>query len=484
MRALLVIVFICVSQTYLLAQTNQTELDFTSITKMPSKSIDELIKRYDQFSNSARKKTETFLRESAVREKNIENKIRELDSVKSSEAFLQVAEKYKILQEKINNSSGLNPEVNAYLPVTDSLETLIRFLLDENSRNNFLSEEKLGKFKLLEEKINILKDRLQLSKQVEDFVKQRSTQLKACLQNNSLSKEIVQIDKQLYYYAGSIKEVISSSDSKNKIEEKLFNTVLNSEDFQAFFKENSYLNQLFKVPGVSGSNTTEVVSGIPKREDLDNFIQKENIVPKQQTKSNNSVSYQNQIDVAKTEINTLKDKLNKLACNETEFTNPDFSPNNQKTKSFLKRIEYGINIQSQRTTFHLPATSDLALTIGYKISDKSVFGFGIAYKLGWGTGFNNIQLTNEGLGLRSYADVTLKENIWISGGFEYDYYNSFKSFNEIKNINIWQKSALLGLTKKYKIGKKTSKAQILYDFLAARQVPSQQAIKFRLGYNF
>jgi len=49
-------------------------------------------------------------------------------------------------------------------------------------------------------------------------------------------------------------------------------------------------------------------------------------------------------------------------------------------------------------------------------------------------------------------------------------------------VNLWQKSALAGITKKYKMGKKEGNMQLLYDFLAGQQRPVAQPLKFRIGY--
>jgi hypothetical protein len=59
----------------------------------------------------------------------------------------------------------------------------------------------------------------------------------------------------------------------------------------------------------------------------------------------------------------------------------------------------------------------------------------------------------------------------------------FSSINSIKNLELWQKSALLGLMKKYSVGKKSGNIQLLYDFLATHEVPQSQALKIRFGFN-
>lgn len=117
-------------------------------------------------------------------------------------------------------------------------------------------------------------------------------------------------------------------------------------------------------------------------------------------------------------------------------------------------------------------------------------GIGGGYKLGLGKGWDKLALSNEGLSLRSYMDIKAKGSIWISAGLEYNYMQSFASLRSLpspiaQNINLWQHSALAGITKKYKIGKKKEgKMQLLYDFLAKQQLPQMQALKFRVGWNF
>ncbi len=56
---------------------------------------------------------------------------------------------------------------------------------------------------------------------------------------------------------------------------------------------------------------------------------------------------------------------------------PDFKPNNQKIKSFLKRLEYTTDVQFSKTNSLLPNTANIGLGIGYKLNDKSIIGIGM-----------------------------------------------------------------------------------------------------------
>lgn len=193
---------------------------------------------------------------------------------------------------------------------------------------------------------------------------------------------------------------------------------------------------------------------------------------------------QQQLSLAQAELDKLKNKVNELGGGSSELEMPGFKPNQQKTKPFLKRFELGLDVQSQRPNRFLPVTSDIAFSLGYKMSDKSIIGIGVGYKLGWGQNFSNIRFSSEGLSLRSFMDVKIKGRFWVTGGFEYNYQQSFSRISELQNISAWQKSGLVGMTRKYKIGKKEGKLQLLWDFMSYSQVPRNQPLKFRIGYQF
>jgi hypothetical protein len=84
--------------------------------------------------------------------------------------------------------------------------------------------------------------------------------------------------------------------------------------------------------------------------------------------------------------------------------------------------------------------------------------------------------------LRSYIDIKLKGSIWITGGYEQNYMQGFDKIPVLNDYSKWQQSGLMGLSKKYKVGKKIGNMQLLWDFLSYEQAPQTQALKFRVGY--
>jgi hypothetical protein len=257
--------------------------------------------------------------------------------------------------------------------------------------------------------------------------------------------------------------------------------------FKAFMSKNSQLAKLFPISSAgSGAAATQAFAGLQTRASVQGQLSQLS----QGAGGINPQQYmQQQVLSAQQGLNQLKDKINKMGGGEASMEMPSFKPNGQKTKPFWKRIEYGLNIQSQKTNTLLPTTTDFALTAGYKLSDRATIGIGSSYKLGWGNGISHISLSNQGVGLRSFVDMKLKGSIWVTGGYEKNYLPQLGEKMDalaIPNLqsSSWQSSGLIGLTKKYKIGKKTNSFQLLWDFLSYQQVPKTQALKFRIGYVF
>jgi hypothetical protein len=270
----------------------------------------------------------------------------------------------------------------------------------------------------------------------------------------------------------------------SKLETKLMELVLKLPQFKKFFANNSMLASLF--PNMSNVNTSAAVIGLQPRAMVNQYLT---------TRFGGTANYnqvlQRNIQSAQGEVDELRNKLRSLTNgnygNSGDFDMPDFKPNDQKTKSFFQRLEYGTNLQTAHGTYYFPITTDLGLSLGYKLSDKNIIGIGASYKVGWGKDIRHIDVSSEGAGFRSFLDINIKKTYFLSGGFEYNYQKPFSSFQQINYLKDWQQSGLIGMSKivslKTKVFKKT-KIQLLWDFLSYQQRPQAQAFKFRIGYNF
>jgi len=256
-------------------------------------------------------------------------------------------------------------------------------------------------------------------------------------------------------------------------------SLLQNAAFQEFLKKNSILSQLFKLPENYGS--LEALGSLQTRESLDNLLTAKfaggGLHPGQYIG--------NQVNEARASLNKLKEKFPNGLGNSSDIEMPEnFKPNYQRTRSFFQRIEIGTNFQTQKISGYFPVTTDLALTFGYKLNDKSTIGVGAAYKVGLGSGIQKIKLSGEGGALRSFIDLKLKGSFWITGGFEQNYIKGLNDATTSRDVSLWKQSALLGLTKKISFGKKKdSKVQLLYDFLNNKNQIQTPPITFRIGYN-
>ncbi len=107
--------------------------------------------------------------------------------------------------------------------------------------------------------------------------------------------------------------------------------------------------------------------------------------------------------------------------------------------------------------------------------------------MGTGNGIDHIAITGQGIGLRPFfVNIKIKGSFSLSGAFEYNYTTPFTSYQQLRQIQYWSKSGLIGVTKtistKSKVLKQTT-LSLLWDFLSYSQSPPTQPFLFRIGYN-
>jgi hypothetical protein len=428
--------------------------------------------KYSDLLNKFSSNSISYLKRLQKRENRLIAKIAKRDSLAATRLQTESAGKYEaLLKQASTNRQSPRVDFANYNPLTDSLQAALQML-----KGSSISQEKQAQVVVALDQIKGLRSQVNAAADVRKFISERKQQLKEQLERVGLVKDLKSYSKEAYYYQAQVEEYKAILKDPKKMEEKAMNIVRNSSAFKDFMSKNSMLSSLFPVP--NGYGTVQALQGLQTR----NTIQQQ--LSSQIGGAGGQQYLQQQVLAAQSQLNGLKDKINKLGGGGSDMDMPDFKPNAQKTKSFLKRIEYGLNIQSQKTTALLPVTTEIALMAGYKLNDKSVVGIGAGYKIGWGKNISNIHLTSQGISLRSYVDIKLKGSIWISGGYEEDYQHEFKNIDQLKDMSAWQQGGLIGLTKKYKIGRRSSNFQLLWNFLSYSQLPKTTPLKFRVGYYF
>jgi hypothetical protein len=462
----------------LLAQSSALQKE-VSVLQIPISYADKVSSKVDQLEQKLDGRTDKILLQMMKQEKKMKKKLAKIDSLKAKEVFGDIEQKYRSLKEQMANKLA----GKQYIPSLDTLSTSLKFL---QQNPQLISQVKEGEQKVKDAigKVNGLQDKFQQAEEIKKFLKERKQFLKDQLSKFGFAKQLRKLNKQVYYYSQQVNEYKEILKDHRKAERKALELLSKTKLFQDFMRKNSMLASLFRFPDDPNDPATQInLAGLQTRAQVNNIIQQQIA-----TGGPNAMSqFRQNLQDAQRSLNEYKSKvLQRGGSSSTEEMPDGFKPNNQKTKTFFKRLEYGVNMQTQKATYFFPVTSDLGLSLGYKLNDNSVIGLGASYKIGCGTGWNNIRIGSEGVGLRSFIDWKIKGSFWISGGYEQNYKTAFSDFAQLKNYSAWQQSGLVGLSKvvslKTKFFKKT-KLQLLWDFLSYQQVPRTQPVIFRIGYN-
>lgn len=472
-NTLLFIVFLL---STLFCHSQSFDSSLKKLDEFPDKYFSKVNEKISSIDDKLTKQTEKYLQKLQKQEDKIKRRLAKIDS-SATATFNNAKQKYTEFAQGIKSkttavSKLTGGQYNSYL---DSLGTSLNFLKQFKD----VTDKVKDPLKNLQQ----LQSKLQQSENIKKYIAERKAQIKQLLSKytkipKGLQKEYAKLSKTAYYYSAQVKEYKEMLKDPKKTEQKALSVLKKLPAFQKFMKENSQLASLFLIPGSNSS--AQNLAGLQTRASVQSMIAQQVSMGG----PNAMAQVQQNLSVAHTEINKLKDRVNKLGGSSSDIEMPEFKPNEQKTKSFFKRLEFGSNIQSQKSTYFFPTTTDIGLSIGYKLNnDKSIIGIGASYKMGWGKGFNNISISSQGIGLRSFIEYKIKKSFFLSGGYEQNYKTAFNSIEQLKDYSAWQRSGLIGITKKYKISKKfKGNAQLLWDFLSYNQIPRTQPFVYRLGY--
>jgi hypothetical protein len=450
------------------------------------KYIDKVSSKADQLEQKLDSRSAKALQRLKKQEEKIKRKLAKKDSTKAAaifgpDSYRDADERYQQLEQRLQKAGS----TNVYNAALDTLGTSLKFL---QQNPQWLASAKGSQEKLSStiNKVNGLGNKFQKAEEIKKFLKERKQYLRDQLAGSGFGKELKRLNKEVYYYGEQVKEYKELLKDHSKAEKKAIALLSKTKLFKNFMRKNSQLASLFRLPGDPDDPSSPInLAGLQTRAQVNNLIQQQLAAggpgAQQQFTQN--------MQEAQSRLNEIKNKILKAGQTGSDSYNDaeGFKPNSQKTKTFLQRLEFGTNIQSQRAKGFFPVTSDIGLSVGYKLNDKSIVGIGASYKLGWGKDIRHIRITHQGIGLRSFADWKIKGGFWISGGYEMNYRSMFSNIDVLRDLSAWQQSGLIGISKvialRTKLLKKT-KLQLLWDFLSYQQVPRTQAIIFRIGYNF
>lgn len=464
----------------------------TRALDLPSRLLSRIQAKTDALNQRLTRQTERYLRKMAAQEARMRQKLYAVDSNAAKSLFDNAATKYSALGQQMQaDTLGKGPAFSGtYLPYFDSLKGSVSFLQQNpqllSSLKSGASPQVPAQLQSANADIQTLQNKLQDADAIKAYVQQRQQLIGNYIRQHAdlqalLGDPYSQLKKQAYYYSQQVREYKEMWRDPDKLEKKTLTLLDRLPAFQDFMKNHSQLAGLFHLPGNYGS--AQSLSGLQTNDQVSQIVQNQVAAGG----ASGAAAFQANLQSAQSELDSYKSKLGALGTGNGNAEMPDFRPNDQKTKTFWKRLEYGANWQTTRNNYMFPTVTDFGASLGYRLGHGNVAGIGASYKLGWGNGIRHIAFSSQGLGLRSYLMVKVKGSFSASGGFEYNYTTPFTSYQQLRQLEYWTKSGLIGLTRiistKSKTFKKTT-LSLLWDFLSYQQVPKTQPILFRVGYAF
>lgn len=476
---LLIFFFAFSAKTYASTANGLGDSTLHSILSFPDKLFGSIDKKSAEYQQKVQNHTVKYLHKLERQEKKLQRKLAKTDSTAAKKVFGNIDSTYAALENQMKEPTDKAKALqNVYNGHLDSMQTALKFLDQNKMLGNGTQIQ--GQLQNSFGSYNELQNKLNGAANVQQYLELRQQYLTSQLKQYTLDKYLAPFKKQVYYYRAQVEEYTNLVNTPDKLEAKLLETLRMLPTFQSFFNKHSELASLFRLPGNDISE--QEILGMQTRASVMQELEQRLGGPGAAQQA-----VQQGMEQGQGELQSLQNRISNMTSGNIgggDVSMPNFSPNPQKTKSLLQRIELGTNLQSAKPNGFFPITTDVGLSAGYKITSNKVVGIGLSYKIGWGQDIRHIDVTSQGIGLRSYLDIKLKGSIWISGGFEDNYMQAFKDLQTLhKNVDVWQESALIGITKKTKIGKTTSNVQLLYDALWKQQVPNAQPLKFRIGYS-
>ncbi|HXB32349.1 MAG TPA: hypothetical protein VNV35_02965 [Puia sp.] len=477
---------LCLALTATHAQTVDSAID--KVTNFPAKLFSRISGQTAGLNQQLTRQTEKYLQKMARKETKLRAQLYKTDSAKAAalypndpqQQYAALIAKFK--QDSSRVFSSMGPE---YLPHVDSLNGMLGFL----SKNPTLLKGGIPEQAQVQAalaQVQQLQAKLQQADVIKQFIQARKAQIQQYLSQytqlpSGVSNTLQGYNKEAYYYAEQVREYRQMLNDPDKMMQTALGLLQKLPAFNSFMQKNSFLAGLFSVP--AGYDNPQGPIGFQTRDQVMSMIQSQ----VSQGGSNGAAAIQNSLNTAKQDISNLHNKLSSLGGGSGGMDMPNFKPNDQRTKTFWKRLEYGTYFQTTPATTYYPSYSDLGLTLSYKLGHQNMIGVGASYKLGWGVPIQHIALSSQGVGLRSFIDIHVKTTFSLTGGYELNYLTPFSSYQDIRLLSRWTPSGLIGVTKtvsmKSTVFKKTQ-LSLLWDFLSYEQIPRTQAFVFRVGYSF
>lgn len=462
---------------------------FYRLTHLPGHFLSHLNSKTASLSKQLTSQAERYVKTMTDYENDLQKKMHGVDSNAAKTLFLShPQQQYARYLGKLKTDSATSGHATRgqYLPYVDSMQATLSFL----SKNPDLLESsgiKAADVQHSLQNLKALQAKMQDAELIKQYIAERKELIKQYLSRmthlpSGLTGVYHQYNKQLYYYTQQVQAYKEELNDPDKMMQTALALVEKLPAFTTFMQKNSMFAGLFGVP--AGYTMSSALRGLQTRSQIDQIIGSQ----VNAGGPNAMQAFSQGMQSAQGALDQLKQRLSSLgAGGENPDLPPGFKPNPEKTKTFFQRLETGFNLQTTPSSYFFPATTDLGLSLGYKLTGKSTIGIGGSYKIGWQMPISHQFLTRQGASLRSSLDVAVRSGFSVTGGFEYNYQQPNTGISQIVSAALWTRSGLIGVSKTLSTHSKyfkSTKFQLLWDFLSYSQVPQTQSLKFRIAYSF
>ncbi|HVW58771.1 MAG TPA: hypothetical protein VHC48_02005, partial [Puia sp.] len=420
-------VLCCFHSTY----SQQTDSTLDKLTGIPDGFINRLRNKISGLDRQVARQSEKYLEKMARREERLAKKLRETYPGVDTRSFTNASAQYAALKQKINADTGDSKSASAgtYLPHADSMRLSLAFL-QQNPSLLASAKGMEGKLQAASANFQQLQAKLVDADQARQFIKDRKEQVRQYLSQyshlpSSITKEYQEMNRDLYNYTQQVRQYKETLNDPDKLGQTALDLLHKAPAFNDFVQRNSQLALLFGSPAAAATPGSQ--TGLQLRTDIQQLLSRQ--LGSQGIDAVSSVG-QN-LQSAQSALSGVRDRVSRWGPDGKDIDDPNFKPNDMATKSLWKRLEYGVNVQTQHSSYYYPTTTDLGFSLGYRLSNTSVIGIGASAKIGWGSDIQHIRMSGNGLGLRSFVDIQLKKTYYISGGFEYNYQDTYTSLRQI-----------------------------------------------------
>jgi len=487
LRGLYLSAGLCLAMTLSHAQSADTLAG--KLTNFPSKLFGRIQTQTASLNQQLTSQTVKYLQRMGRQEEKLKSQIYRRDSAQAARLYPNdPKQQYAMLAQKFRHDStkaftSMGPE---YLPNADSLHGALSFLSKNPGLVN-ASPAMQAKMQGSLASLQQLQAKLQSADAIKQFIQARQARIQQVIGGFShvpsgISNALAGYKQQAYYYGAQVRAYRDMLNDPGKMMQTALVLLNKVPAFTSFMKKNSFLSGIMGVP--AGYESGEATEGLQTRDQVMSMIQSKI----GSGGPNAASSLQNSLNTAKQDISKLQNKLSALGGGSGGMDMPDFKPNPEKTKTLWQRLEYGVNLQTAQTTYYYPTTTNIGLTVAYKLGSSNVIGVGGSYLLGWGNGLQHIAISSQGVNFRAFLQIKIKSTFSADGELGYSYEQPFSSFKDIRSLTAWTPTGYIGITKtismKSTVFKKTQ-VSLLWDVLSYIYPlpPGASPFVFRVGYS-